>query len=109
MSRIESGRLVAYFLFDVSERIRLDALRSTIGTEARDTQFSSRIAAPTYVEYQPPPIMLSGEVLGCAQIEGFGATFKFYEYGVISIALSMDFQGSWDELVALGNSVPSST
>jgi len=109
MSRIESGRLVAYFLFDVAETISLDALRAAVGTAARDTQFSTKVAAPTYIEYQPPPITLSGEVLGCSQIEGFIATFKFYEYGVISIALSMDFRGTWDELVTLGQSVAAST
>jgi hypothetical protein len=109
MARIESGRVIAYFLFDVAETIRLEALRSAVGTAARDTQFATRIAAPTYIQYQPPPITLSGDVLGCAHIEGFGVTFKFYEYGVISVALTMDFQGTWDELVTLGQSVTAST
>jgi hypothetical protein len=109
MPPIESGRVIAYFLFDVAETIRLDALRSAVGTAARDTQFTTRIAAPTYVQYQPPPITLSGHDLGFAQIEGFAATFKFYEYGVISVGLTMEFRGTWDELVVLGQSVAAST
>jgi hypothetical protein len=105
MADIESGIIGAYYLFDVSESIRLEALRSLTGSDARSTRFTTKVAAPSYVQYQPPPIAIDGEALGQREIEAFRAAFKFFEYGVVSVALTLPFRGSWDQLAALGHSI----
>lgn len=105
MSRVESGVVTAYFLFDVAETIRLDAVRTLAGPGARDTRFTTKVAAPVYVRYNPPPISLSGSSVGVHDVEGFAASFKVYEYGVISVALTVEFRGSWSELSGFASSV----
>jgi hypothetical protein len=105
MARIESGVVTAFFLFDVAETIQLEKVRNAAGAAARDTRFTTRMAAPVYVQYNPPPIALSGQAIGIREIEGFSAAFKVYEYGVISVALTMDFRGDWTQLVAFAGSV----
>ena len=105
MPHIDSGQVAAFFLYDVSESIRLEELRSLVGPASKSAPFTTRIAAPAYVQYQPPPVALSGEALGMKTIEGFSASFKFYEYGVVSVALTLDFRGSWAELDALAHSL----
>ncbi|MGH9315307.1 MAG: hypothetical protein ACRD09_15910 [Vicinamibacterales bacterium] len=108
MAQIESGQVVAFFLFDVSESIRLEELRSLAGLGTTSTRFTTRVAAPAYVQYQPPPVTLSGAALGMKTIEGFKAAFKIYEYGVVSVALTLDFRGTWVELDVLAHSLTDS-
>jgi hypothetical protein len=103
MAEIEAGQVAAFFLFDVSESIRLDQVRSLTALGTTSTRFTTRAGAPAYVEYQPPPVTLSGSALGMTTIDGFKAAFKIYEYGVVSVALTLDFQGSWAELDALAH------
>ncbi len=47
-----------------------------------------------------PPLVFEGEAAGLAHIEGFQARLKFFDYGVVSLALLRPFAGSWDELAA---------
>jgi hypothetical protein len=108
MAAIESGLVAAYFLFDISESIRLEQLRSLAGTGARSTRFTTKVAAPSYMQYSPLPIAVDGQNVGAGVIEGFNAAFKFYEYGVVSVALTLDFHGTWPQLTALAQSVTES-
>jgi hypothetical protein len=108
MALIEAGQVVAFFLFDVSEGIRLERVRSLTGLGTTSSRFTTRAGAPSYVEYQPPPVALSGQALGMQTIDGFKAAFKIYEYGVVSVALTLDFQGTWDDLDALAHQLTDS-
>ena len=47
-------------------------------------------------------------VLTLRDIQGFSASFKVYEYGVISAALTLEFRGDWSELIQFALSVVSS-
>jgi hypothetical protein len=105
MAAIESGLVAAYFLFDISESIRLEQLRSLAGAGARSTRFTTKVASPSYMQYSPPPITVDGLTIGAGVIEGFNAAFKFYEYGVVSVALTLDFRGTWEQLTALAHSI----
>ena len=105
MARIESGTVTAFFLFDIAETIHLDKARTLAGSSARDTHFTTKIAAPVYVQYKPPPIALSGEAIGERDLQGFAASFKVYVYGVISAALTLEFRGDWSELIQFALSV----
>ena len=108
MALIEAGQVVAFFLFDVSESIRLDGVRSLTGLETTSSRFPSRAGVPAHVEYQPPPVTLSGSAVGLQTIEGFRAAFKIYEYGVVSVALTRDFRGTWGDLDLLARSLTES-
>jgi hypothetical protein len=49
--------------------------------------------------------MFDGEAVGVGEVEGFRVRVRAYDYGVLSIALTRRFTGTWDELVALGPSL----
>jgi len=108
MSRIDSGQVTAIFLFDVAETIRLDQVRAIGGHAARDTRLTTKVAAPVYVQYNPPPIGLSGDIVGVKEIQGFSTAFKVYEYGVISVALTLEFRGTWSDFITFSAGVMSS-
>ena len=40
-------------------------------------------------------------MVGLSSIDGFRARVKFFDYGVVSLALTKPFAGSWQELVAI--------
>ena len=97
---ITSATITAFYLFDVAEQIDLTRLRALIrgGETARLT---SKSTAPSYLQYQSPPVIADGEVVGLSSIDGFRARVKFFDYGVVSLALTKPFAGSWQELVAI--------
>jgi hypothetical protein len=63
-------------------------------------RLASKSAQPSSLQYQVPPLVLDGEAAGIAPIEGFQARLKFFDYGVVSLALVQPFTGAWDDLVA---------
>lgn len=94
-----SGAFRILVLYDVAEAIRLDVLRRIMGQEppARLPAFVHR--TPEYVRFERPPVV---EAAGAIQIETgerFEATLKYYDYGVVSIELELQFAGEWDFLV----------
>ena len=97
---ITSATITAFYLFDVAEQIDLTRLRGLIrgGETARLT---SKSTAPSYLQYQIPPVIADGEMVGLSSIDGFRARVKFFDYGVVSLALTKPFAGSWQELVAI--------
>src|SRR4029078_3249750 len=59
-------------------------------------------AAPAYLQYQVPPLVVDGDVAGETPTTGFSTRLKCVDYGVMSLAFSRPFKGSWAELTALG-------
>lgn len=98
---IRSGTLTALYLFDVSESIDLARVRDALGAGS-EARLPSKSPAPAYVQYQVPPIVIEGETAGLAAIEGFSVRLKFFDYGVVSLALSRLFSGEWTDVVRFG-------
>ena len=96
---IRSGTIAALYLFDVAEQIDLPRLREALGAGAAAT-LSTKSAQPTSLHYQVPPLVLEGGAAGLAHIDSFTARLKFFDYGVVSLALVRPFAGSWDDLLA---------
>ncbi|HEU4938027.1 MAG TPA: hypothetical protein VFT39_16325 [Vicinamibacterales bacterium] len=95
---IGAATLTALYLFDVAEHIDLAGLRQIIGT-ASEARLTSKAAASAYLRYHTPPLVADGETLGFTAIDGFRTRLKFFDYGVISLALTRTFRGSWADLV----------
>ena len=45
--------------------------------------------------------MVDGDALDIADVDGFKLRVKFFDYGVLSLALSRPFAGEWPALVGL--------
>ena len=105
MASSVSGRVTAFFLFDVAEAADLAAVRTRVGAAGQDARFAPRSAIPAYVRYQQPPVQIDGEALGLSAPDGWSPRLKVYDYGVVSLALSRPFDGTWTDLLALSQAV----
>lgn len=102
MPDIREAQFVAFYLFDVAGTIDLQAIPSLIGGPAVPARLAPKPATPAYVQYEKPPLSFDGDLVGVPGVDGFKARVRAYDYGVISLALSRSFTGSWSEFVAAG-------
>ena len=102
MAEISAATITVLYLFDVAEQIDLPALQQAIGGGAASARFVPKSVTPSYFQYAIPPVIVDGEVVGVGAVGGFRARLKFFDYGVVSLALTRPFTGDWPELIALG-------
>jgi hypothetical protein len=95
------GHMTAFFLFDVGETIDLRRIQRDIGATAT-ARLSTKPAAPTYLQYQEPPLVLDGASIQVPTVEGFHTRFKAFDYGVLSVAFTRDSPETWEELLNAG-------
>jgi hypothetical protein len=95
------SHVTAFFLFDIGDSIDLSRVRGQIEARAA-ARLPTRPAAPTYVQYQPPPLIVDGHTMGLSDIDGFQVRFKLFEYGVLSVALTRHLADTWERLLDTG-------
>jgi hypothetical protein len=105
MPPIRDAHIFAFYLFDVAETIDLAAIPNLIAGPAVAARLAPRPATPAYVQYDKPPLSFDGEAVGVAEIDSFRPRIRVFDYGVISVALSQGFAGTWPELVSLGQTL----
>jgi hypothetical protein len=98
---IRAATLTALYLFDVAESADLAKVRDAVGAGS-EARLSRKTPTPAYVQYQVPPLVVEGDTVGVPAIAGFSARFKFFDYGVVSLALSRPFSGDWTDVVRVG-------
>jgi hypothetical protein len=98
---VKSGSVTAFYLFDVSENIDLTLLHKDVGGAGAAARLAPKSSTPSYFRYAVPPLVVDGEFVGITEIDGFRVRFKFFDYGVLSLALTRPFSGDWPELIAL--------
>ena len=96
-----TGAIHAFYLFDVAETIDLKALARTFGSSAAAATLYDKAPGPPRIRYIQPPIVIDGHVLDEGTLESFQVRVKFFDYGVVSLALTRPFSGSWSDLVTL--------
>ena len=101
MPSIQTASITAFYLFDVAEQIDLAVLRQVLGGGAAAAKFAPKSAAPPYLQYATAPVIVDGDVLGVGVIDGFTVRVKFFDYGVVSLALTRPCAGEWPDLIAL--------
>jgi len=104
VDEIRGGQIVLFYLFDVSDTIDLQVISRTIGGTTA-AKLLPKQATPPYIQYEKPPLSFEGDVVGLAEVDGFKPRVRLYDYGVVSIALSRPFCGSWSGLVGLGQTL----
>jgi hypothetical protein len=101
MPTIRAGHVTAFFLYDVAEVIDLQRVRSLIGG-AVSARLNPKPTTPPYVQYQQPPLAIDGDAVGMPELDGFKVRFKIFNYGVVSVALTVAIPSTWDELLTRG-------
>ena len=97
------GSLWAVMLYDVSEEIDLDQVRARLAPGAAERDIALRGPAPEYVGFARRPVMLTLPPIRVDSGDEWSCVLKFYDYGVISVALQTPFESDWDGLVALSS------
>src|SRR5271154_2463119 len=97
------GSFWVFVLYDVAEEIRIEKLRELVGAETARPQPSFKHPAPEYVRFERPPAVEYPAPLTLGTGEQFEVRIKYFDYGVVSIELQLEFESNWDELVRLSN------
>jgi hypothetical protein len=97
------GSFWVLVLYDVAEQIRLDELRGMTGAEAAVREPKFKHPAPDYVRFDQPPVVFFPEPVVLQTGERFQTRLKFYDYGVVSVELELEFSADWDSLIQLSN------
>ena len=100
MPAIKAATLTAFYLFDVAEQIDLPRISAAAGSSATAARLRGGRGAPSYLQYTRPPVVVESDALGFGDFDGFKGRIKFFDYGVVSLALSRPFTGEWSDLVA---------
>lgn len=103
MEQIKAGQIRAYYLFDVADAIELPQLSQALKVGTGQARLLPKPPSPSYVQFQPLPVTVSGEDLQVSGPADFKVGLKFYDYGVISITLWKPFSCTWPQLLALGS------
>lgn len=93
------GSVLAIILHDVCEEIRLDELREMLGARRVETSFKH--ATPEHVRFEKPPVVEQLEPVILPSGEKLIPQIKYYDYGVVSVLLELQFETDWDGLVEL--------
>lgn len=99
---IREGQITVYFLFEVAEAVDLRAVPPAFGGQTATARFLPKPTAPAHVQYQEPPLLVEGGAFQWADVEGFRVRARIYGYGVVSLALTRPFEGSWADLLLWG-------
>jgi hypothetical protein len=97
------GSFWVFVLYDVAEEIRIDKLRDLVGAETARPQPSFKHPAPEYVRFERPPAIEYPEPIALETGEQFEARIKYFDYGVASVELKMEFEADWEQLIRLSN------
>jgi hypothetical protein len=96
-----SGSISILFLYDVSEEIGLDQLRSLLNAATLE-QVMKHAAAEQFF-FQRPPVIEPYQPLTLGNHERVNVQLKYYDYGVVSVAFEVPFAGGWQELINLSS------
>ena len=97
------GWFWVFVLYDVAEEIRIDQLRDLVGAETARPQPSFKHPAPEYVRFERPPAIEYPQPTFIDTGEQFETRVKYFDYGVISVELKMQFEADWEQLIRLSN------
>lgn len=97
MEIIKSGQIYALYLFDIAEATDLQVAAGLVGGTTR-ARLEPKAPAPAYFQYQQPPLTFDGAAVDVPTVEGLRASFRIFDYGVVSLRLSRPFTGTWSDL-----------
>jgi hypothetical protein len=61
------------------------------------------LPAPGYVRFERPPILEECEPIRFSAGESANARLRYFDYGVVSLEIEMQFESDWPGLIALSN------
>ncbi|MEM2974565.1 MAG: hypothetical protein QW112_03005 [Candidatus Micrarchaeia archaeon] len=102
--KIKEGSIYIYYIFDVASEIHLEKLEKIMGRKPVESQIECAKVTPKYVKYARAPYLLKfGKK--ALEVEGkkyeFEVSAKLFEFGVISIRMTLPYSGDLENLEEL--------
>jgi hypothetical protein len=97
------GSFWVLVLYDVAERIDLDRLQTILGLGPAPREPRFEHPAPEYVRFERAPVVEYAKPVSIDTGETFQVSIKYFDYGVISIELELDFETDWSGLVRMSS------
>jgi hypothetical protein len=95
-----SGSLVAMFLYDLCDEIRLDDLRAILNAPPPGREPPFRQPAPEYVRFARPPVVEPIPAFDLRRGDRASGRVAYFDYGVMSLNLEIPFSGDWDKVTS---------
>ena len=102
---IRAASVTAIYLFDIAESVDLAALPALLGGKGEPARLAPRPSTPPSVRYVTPPLQFDASPQELPVPADYQLRVKVFDYGVVSLALSRPFSGTWTELIALALTV----
>jgi len=103
---IKNGFVQIYYCFDVGESIDINRLEYVFGDQAEKSLIICKRLTPPYIQYKTPPLFIrEGEKKIKIGAEEINSTIdiKIYNFGVVTIRISIPLRCNIDELVEMSN------
>jgi hypothetical protein len=97
------GSFRALLLYDIAEELDLAELSGLLRAEPQGRSPGFKQPAPVYVRFERPPIVEPCAPLHLATGEQADVLLQYFDYGIVSLEIELQFQGEWHELIALSN------
>jgi hypothetical protein len=97
------GSFWVLVLYDVAERIDLEKLQEILGVGPAPREPRFEHPAPEYVRFERAPVVEYAKPVLIESGETFQVSIKYFDYGVVSIELELDFEAEWNDLVRLSS------
>jgi hypothetical protein len=97
------GSFWVLVLYDVAERIDLYKLQEILGVGPAPREPRFEHPAPDYVRFESGPVVEYAKPARLDTGETFQVSIKYFDYGVVSIELELDFETNWIDLVRLSS------
>jgi hypothetical protein len=97
------GSFRALLLYDIAEEFDLEELRRVLGVTVSPRSPGFKLPAPGYVRFERPPVLEAGEPITFATGESASVKLRYFDYGVVSIEIELQFETDWPGLIALSN------
>jgi hypothetical protein len=97
------GSFRALLLYDVAEEIDLGALRGLLPAEQPARSPGFKLPAPEYVRFERPPVVEQCEPIPLATGEMAEARLRYFDYGVVSLEVEIQFKSEWAEMIDLSH------
>ncbi len=105
LPEIVNGVINAYFIFDVADTIDLARLQSTEQTSFSPVQLELHPASsPAFIRFASPPLSTTLTDVHVGQWI-ISRRAKIFDYGTMSVRLSLQYSGDWSGLEALSRTL----
>lgn len=97
------GSFHALLLYDIAEELDLDELQKLLGTEPQTRPPGFKLPAPDYVRFERLPVLERCEPIHLATGEVATASLRYFDYGVVTLEIEVQFENEWSGLIRLTN------